>query len=200
MVLEIVGYIGSALVVISMLMSSILKLRLINTAGSIISCIYAVLVGAMPLALMNACLIVINLYNLYKLRKNDKTFDVVSCDAGESLISYLVNHYKEDIRQFFPDFDPDKAEGDTAYLVLCNTEPAGMLIGKQDTRYFDVAIDYATPAYRDFSVADILYSKLPEHGINRLRYAHDLSDAHADYLRRMGYTEENGEWMLHIKH
>ena len=67
MLIEIFGYIGSALVVISMLMSSIVKLRVINILGSIISGTYAIICGAFPLVLMNACLIVINVYNLYKL-------------------------------------------------------------------------------------------------------------------------------------
>ena len=67
MVLEVVGYIGSFLVVISMLMSSIVKLRVINTIGSVISGVYAVICGALPLALMNLCLIIINVINLVKL-------------------------------------------------------------------------------------------------------------------------------------
>ncbi|MDO5785972.1 MAG: hypothetical protein Q4P20_13030, partial [Eubacteriales bacterium] len=64
MIIEIFGYIGSALVVISMLMSSIVKLRIINTTGSVISGIYAVICGALPLALMNFCLITINVISL----------------------------------------------------------------------------------------------------------------------------------------
>ena len=69
MMIEIFGYIGSALVVVSMLMSSIVKLRIINTVGSVISGIYAVICGAIPLAVMNICLITINIYGLVKLLK-----------------------------------------------------------------------------------------------------------------------------------
>ena len=72
MLIEIYGYIGSALVVISMLMSSVIKLRIINMIGSIISGSYALMIGSFPLALMNICLIVINAYNLYKLFKEKK--------------------------------------------------------------------------------------------------------------------------------
>ena len=68
--LEIFGYTGSVLIVVSMLMSSVMKLRIINMIGSVISGIYAVICGAFPLALMNACLIVINGYNICKLKKN----------------------------------------------------------------------------------------------------------------------------------
>lgn len=69
--IELFGYLGSILIVVSMLMSSIVKLRVINTVGSIISGIYALICGAFPLALMNICLVVINIYNLYKLSKKE---------------------------------------------------------------------------------------------------------------------------------
>ena len=67
--LELFGYLGSFLVVISMLMSSVIKLRVINITGSIISGTYALIIGSFPLALMNICLIIINVYNILKLKK-----------------------------------------------------------------------------------------------------------------------------------
>ena len=63
---EIIGYIGTVLVVLSMAMSSMKRLRIINISGSIISAAYSVLVGAYPIVLMNACLILINLFRLIK--------------------------------------------------------------------------------------------------------------------------------------
>jgi len=54
---------------VSMFMSSVVKLRIINTAGSVISGIYALISGAFPLFVMNICIIVINIYNLIKLMK-----------------------------------------------------------------------------------------------------------------------------------
>lgn len=70
--IEVLGYIGSAMVVISMLMTSVVKLRIINGIGSILSGTYALIVGSFPLALMNVCLIVINIYNLHMLLKSKK--------------------------------------------------------------------------------------------------------------------------------
>ena len=46
--LEIFGYVGTALVLLSMMMPSVVKLRLFNTVGSFISMIYAFLSGAWP--------------------------------------------------------------------------------------------------------------------------------------------------------
>lgn len=60
------GYIGTALVVISMLMTSLNKLRIVNICGSIISMIYSIIVKAYPIAIMNLCLIVINSFHLIR--------------------------------------------------------------------------------------------------------------------------------------
>jgi hypothetical protein len=65
--LEIFGYIGTALVLLSMMMTSVAKLRWINMAGSLISMIYAAICGAMPVVLLNLGLIVINIVQLIRL-------------------------------------------------------------------------------------------------------------------------------------
>ena len=64
--LEIVGYIGTILVVVSMMMSSLTKLRIVNICGSIISTVYAIICNTWPIAIMNICLILINLFHLVK--------------------------------------------------------------------------------------------------------------------------------------
>ena len=46
--IELVGYLGSALVVASMLMSSVVKLRVINTLGSGIFAVYALMIHSYP--------------------------------------------------------------------------------------------------------------------------------------------------------
>ena len=46
--LEIFGYIGTALVIVSMMMTSVIKLRIINMCGGAISLIYALLCNAWP--------------------------------------------------------------------------------------------------------------------------------------------------------
>ena len=66
-ILELIGYLGSLLVIVSMLMTSVVKLRVINTVGSVIFCGYALAIHSYPTAAMQVCLIIINIINLYKL-------------------------------------------------------------------------------------------------------------------------------------
>lgn len=71
MIIEMVGYTGSVLVVVSMLMSSVVRLRVINTVGSGIFAVYALIIHPYPTALMNFCLVTINIYNLIKLGRKE---------------------------------------------------------------------------------------------------------------------------------
>lgn len=69
--IELVGYAASILIAISLTMTDIYKLRIINSIGCLMFVIYGLNVGAYPVALANAIIIIINIYNLYKLRITD---------------------------------------------------------------------------------------------------------------------------------
>ena len=68
--LELFGYLGTALVLISMMMTSLGKLRILNLAGSLISMIYAIAMNTWPVAALNLGLIVINTVQLWRLRRS----------------------------------------------------------------------------------------------------------------------------------
>ena len=64
--IEILGYIGSALIILSMTMKSLVKLRVLNLAGAVISAIYSIICSAWPVAILNIVLTAINLYHLVR--------------------------------------------------------------------------------------------------------------------------------------
>ncbi|MBQ3017196.1 MAG: YgjV family protein [Clostridia bacterium] len=68
---ELFGYAGTFLVIFSMTMTNVNKLRFFNICGSVISAIYAAVYGTWPIVLMNVCLVFINLFHLIrsKIRK-----------------------------------------------------------------------------------------------------------------------------------
>ena len=69
---ELVGYLGTGLVLLSMMMTSVEKLRIVNMAGSVLSMTYAVLTGTWPVVLLNFGLILINALQLIRLKKQSK--------------------------------------------------------------------------------------------------------------------------------
>ncbi len=200
MLIEMVGYLGSILVVVSMLMSSVMKLRVINTIGSGIFALYALIIHSYPTALMNVCLVTINIYNLVKLGRKDQSYDLIDAKSDDGLLNYILDYYRDDIRKFFPDFTGGPRVLDQAYVVCCNGNPAGVLLGaERENGVVDVKLDYSVPAYRDCSVGKYLYSKLPAKGIHTLAYSEKESETHAAYLVKMGFARENGVYVKRIE-
>ena len=70
--LELFGYIGTALILASMLMTNINKLRILNMCGSVISIIYAGLMNTWPVVLLNSGMFLINLIQLIRVKKIKK--------------------------------------------------------------------------------------------------------------------------------
>lgn len=199
MLIEIFGYIGSALVVVSMLMSSVVKLRIINTAGSVISGTYALIIGSFPLALMNFCLIVINVYNLFKLLKSEQQYDLIEEKTNDAFLNYFLERYKDDIRTYFPGFQADTAGIDQAYIICCNGTPAGVMLGRQKGEgVIDIVIDYSIPAYRDCSIGSFLYPRLQKKGIRMLRFAQKETETHVAYMQKMGFVSENHVYIKNL--
>lgn len=70
--IEYIGYAASACIVISLVMTSIIKLRIINSIGCLLFVIYGSYTGAYPVVISNAIIILINIYYLYKLTSKSK--------------------------------------------------------------------------------------------------------------------------------
>lgn len=67
--LEIFGYIGSGLILLSMMMTSVEKLRWFNISGSVISMIYGVVMGTWPVVFLNVGTISINVVQIIRLHR-----------------------------------------------------------------------------------------------------------------------------------
>lgn len=189
--IELFGYLGSALVVVSMLMSSVIRLRVINTIGSVIFAIYALIIHSYPTALMNFFLVGINIYQLIRLNSHAKHYDIFEEKTWDGYLAYFLNYYRSDIVTFFPMFSPDKLEreGTRVFCVCCDREVAGLLIGVQEGDTLSVLLDYSTPVYRDCSVGQYLYGRLPEYGIVHLTYSENNKN-HVGYLQKMGFERD----------
>ena len=188
--IEMLGYLGSALVVASMLMSSVVKLRVINTIGSGIFAVYALIIHSYPTALMNVCLVGINVCNLVRLSRKDQSYDLVDGAGEEGLLGYLLDYYRADIQTYFPDFSRDRV-GDRAFIVCCNGNPAGLLLGIDGGQgTLQVLLDYSIGGY--------LYDRLPSRGVRTLVFAGRASQAHRAYLTKMGFVQKDGTYVKNL--
>ena len=69
--IEFLGYMATFFVAASFLFKSIVYLRIVNSIGAIIFVIYSVIITAYPVALLNAFLVVVNIYQLWRLKQEN---------------------------------------------------------------------------------------------------------------------------------
>lgn len=197
-IIEAIGYIGSSLVLVSFLMVSVVKLRVVNTIGSIIFTVYAFIIRSYPTAIMNICLVLINIYQLVKLSntENDsRTYDFIKVSPDDSMLKYTIGRSEEDIKKSFPGLSMDFSGANAAYMICHEGKPAGVFIGSlTDNGSMEILLDYSLPEYRDFSIGAFLFSKLPEEGIKTLIF-NGPDDNHREYLDKNGFTKKDNQYI-----
>ncbi|MCF7517210.1 YgjV family protein [Pseudoalteromonas sp. L21] len=70
---EYLGYLASALLVASLTMSDVIKLRWFNLAGCIAFTCYGIAIDAIPVAFTNGLLTFVNIYHIIKLKRQSST-------------------------------------------------------------------------------------------------------------------------------
>src|SRR3712207_2532790 len=117
-VYELIGYAASALVAVSLMMSSILKLRLINLAGSAAFAVYGVVIHAYPVAAVNSFIVLINLYYLRQMLGAREYFRLLEVRPHAEYLRYFLDFHADEIRRFLPGFRFAPAEGLLTFFVL----------------------------------------------------------------------------------
>lgn len=192
LVYEIIGYVASFLVAISLMMSSILKLRVINLFGSAAFTVYGLLIGAYPVAAVNLFIVFINLYYLRQILGSREYFTLLEVRPDSEYLRCFLDFHEEEIRRFLPDFSGAPSQQDLVFFVLRDMVPAGLFMGEvREPGSLLVTLDFVIPQYRDFKIGKYLFSERAE--FFRTRGIHEIVSAagtpeHRDYLRRMGFA------------
>lgn len=191
LIFEIIGYVGSAFVLASFLMASVVRLRIINSVGCIVSVVYGLLIHAYPTVIMNAALLLINIFFLIRMSKQKSAdYHADRVEEGDQFLAYFLEAHGEDIRRYFPSFSPQKSCNYIRFSY-CGDKAAGLIMGElSEDGVLRLALDYTTPEYRDLSVGSWLYGQLAEEGIRRVILAVPTEN-HEKYMVKMGFVKEN---------
>ena len=194
---ELVGYLGSALVVVSMLMTSVVRLRVVNTVGSVIFMTYALIIGSYPTAAMNLFLIGINIYHLVRLFRDRKEYDLIETELDDGFVSYCLDKWHDDILRWFPEFAP-APDADVVLFACCGGNPASLLIGRRARKDgVEILLDYAAPVYRDTSAGRFLYEQLKKRGFRTVTFRGHAPD-HVPYMEKIGYRRDGDAFVLDL--
>lgn len=162
--LEVVGWVGSAILVASLLQSRLLRLRQLNLVASVLLVAYNALVGVWPMVAMNVAIVGINLWHLAHLlrtRHDPSTYDVVEVMPDDRYLAHVLAHHGADIARFNPDFAWDgERPGSMAFLVLRRDETVGFVLAHDaGDGVAEVALDYVSPRFRDFTPGEFVFKR-----------------------------------------
>ncbi|OQX72450.1 MAG: hypothetical protein B6D59_08460 [Campylobacteraceae bacterium 4484_4] len=182
------GYLASVVVLISLMMASIVKLRWINLVGASMFTIYGLLIHSIPVAFLNLGIVGINIYYLYLFYTAKEKFTVVAADMDSELFNHFLETYKAEIERIVPISALKQCQ--KALYQLRDNEVAGIMVGDRIGDILDIKIDFVFPRYRDYKLGEYFFVKHPElfkqRGIRKI-FAHAKDDAYAHYLKRMGF-------------
>jgi len=192
--IEIIGYIGSVLVAVSLMMKNIYYLRRINLIGASTFSIYGLLVGAMPVFLLNGFIAIVDIYYILETKKKKEFFTLLPIDKSNcSLLKKFLDFYLGDIQLFFPTFNKSKFDEDKSFFILRNLIPVGLFVYKELSKTeILIELDYAIPDYRDLKNARFVYFAQSEHfgkkGYKTI-HAETTVEVHKKYLKKIGFKE-----------
>lgn len=193
-ILEIVGYIASGIIALSMTMNSIVKFRWINLIGAGTFAVYGYIINAYPVGILNSFIAAVDIFYLIRIYSRKDLFSILEVLKNSNyLIKYLEFHEKE-IQKFFPGFQYKPQLNTISYYILRNMTVAGVFLAHAEGDILKVGLDYVGPEYRDYQNGKYIYHRLKdrikEAGFKTIR-TYGYSAAHVRYLKKMGFEETN---------
>jgi hypothetical protein len=191
--LQWIGYFASAVIAVSMMMQSIVKFRWINLIGATTFAIYGLLIGAIPVFLLNAFIVTIDLFFLNRIYRKKHLFETLQVQPDSPYMLRFLEFHKKDINKFFPEFEYKPEMNTTSFFVLRNMAVSGLFLAHSpEPGTLKVGLDYVIPEYRDYKNGTFVYHRLRDQfkqaGYNRI-IARSCSARHKSYLSKIGFVQ-----------
>ncbi|TDT72459.1 hypothetical protein EV215_0265 [Hypnocyclicus thermotrophus] len=197
--LDWLGYLASFIVLVSLTMSSILRLRWFNLFGALLFSAYGFAIGSIPTGGMNAGIVLINIYYLVQLYTQKEDFKIIRAEKESEYLKYFISTNYNEIEKYF---DVKDLEGEKEYyFMLRNNHTAGILVGEsqENNKTFFINIDYVTPEYRDFKLGSYFFNQnidfIKNRGYTKLKTKTN-NETHKKYLEKIGFKKSNDEYYI----
>ena len=199
---SIIGWGGSALVVVSLLQTRILRLRLLNLVGCVILIGFNLAIEVWPMVGMNAVLAVINVVHLYRLlrhRHDVEEYTVLEVNQTDAYLGHVLASHLKDITKFNPGFT--SARSSYAFLVQQAERTIGVVLAHDagDGRV-QIDLDYVLPKYRDFTPGEFVFRRsdvFTDHGFRQVVAPRRMRDS-ASYLTKVGFHRDGPDLVLDL--
>jgi GNAT superfamily N-acetyltransferase len=202
--LELLGYVASGLIAVSLMMSSILRLRLINMAGAFAFAVYGVLIHSYPVAVLNSFTVFVNVFFLARIFRAKEYFQLLELKPDSVYLPYFLKFYGKEIRRVVPDFEYHPTEKPLLLFILRDCNPVGVFIAEQKPDgVLRVLLDFVVPRYRNLKIGRFLFVEQAEffrrRGIREIVIAPRTVEF-GDYLAKVGFSPagpQEGAFHIH---
>lgn len=199
-ILQFIGYGASIIIATSMTMSSIVKFRWINLAGALLFGTYGVLIGAIPVMILNSFIASVDIFYLIRIYNKKELFDFLEIRGDNKYLLKLLEFYKDDIEKSFPGFVYKPELNTISFLVLRNSAVAGVFLAhNEENNILKVGLDYVVPQYRDYKNGKYIYHNLRE-GFIEIGIKHvatkGYNQKHIKYLKKLNFKKDNNDMFV----
>lgn len=195
---DVLGFAGALVVVVSLLLTSLVRRRIVIALGNALLIAYGILAPSYPMVVVAVAITVYALVRLVRDLRRHHGLRLVPMAADAPFLEDFLTSHAPDIAEFQPDFrlHPDAV----AWLFSRDGLPVGVFVGHRDPEdpaTMHVDLDYVIPRYRDSRMGQWLYadgqSVFRAAGVRRLVSLPGTPD-HERYLHKMGFEQGESDY------
>jgi len=203
-ILQWVGYAASAIIAVSLALTSIVKFRWLNMIGALIFSIYGFMIGAIPVGVLNGIITLVDIYYLIIIYGKREIFETLEIRPENRYLIRFLGYHNDEIQKFFPGFEYKPDMNTVSFFILRNMSVAGLYLAhREDGNVLKVGLDYVIPEYRDFKNGKYVYLRLKKRFISMgftSVMAEGRSEKYVKYLKKLGFREDiNGMYVKDLE-
>lgn len=198
--LEALGWLGSAVIVWSLIQTQLSRLRVFNLVGTILLVGYNLVLAIWPMVGLNVVLAAINIWYLVRSRRDKhdaSAYEVLEVAGDDTFLRHVLRVHGADILRFNPSFVHEPFGADTAYLVLKGDETVGVIVMRDEGEgTVRLLLDYVLPRYRDLSPGEFVFGPegpLRARGVRRVVVPADMVEP---YYETLGLRRDGDAYLL----
>ena len=194
---EGIGYAASLIILVSLLMTNVFRLRLINGIGSVLFGAYGWLIGSWPVCIINLVIAGIDGWYLLQSLRYSAFFDLApATSVGPEYLKRFFLFDDRELMDHAPGLTLEELQEACTCLIFRNLLPVGVFSYRRAGPEAEIVIDFMIPEYRDFKAGRYLYKTkrmfFKEQGIKRFHVV-ARHPSHPKYYLRNGFVRESGK-------
>ena len=197
LVKEGIGYGASLVILVSLLMTNVFRLRLINLAGSLLFGWYGWMIHSWPVCVINLVIAGIDGWYLLQSLRYSAFFDLApATSVGPEYLKRFFLFHERELMKYAPGLTLEELQEACTCLIFRNLLPVGVFSYRRTGPDADIVIDFMVPEYRDFKAGRYLYRTkrmfFKEQGIKRF-HAEARHPSQPKYFQKNGFVREDGK-------